>query len=748
MSYVDAFYERGKDLVHVVEREHGKRIFTEYPAEYTFYYLDNKGKYQTLFGDRVSKFSSKHYKEYAREKRMHNASSLFESDITPLQRCLERNYKGQEPPQLQTAFFDIEVDFDKVKGFSPVDDPFNKVTAISLYLNWVDQCITLVIPPRSIDPVIAKEICNKFENTILYTDEKKLLNDFLDFIEDADVLSGWNSEGYDIPYLVNRITRVLSKNDTRRFCLWDQLPKKRTFERYGSDHVTYDLIGRVHLDYMQLYRKYTYHEMHSYSLDAIAEHELGETKVVYEGTLDQLYNTDFEKFIEYNRQDTMLLHRLDQKLKFIDLANTIAHDNTVLIPKVMGAVAVTEQAIINEAHELGLIVPNKEKHEGDTQAAGAYVAYPKKGLHKWVGSVDINSLYPSAIRALNMGPETIVGQVLPIETDKYIAEKMQDKIVKLPNGKTKKKKGSSFAEAWEGLFGTIEYTAIMDRREDFNVTIEWEPKYKGQLGTFGKLAKTTTMTAKDAYELIFESGLPLVVSANGTIFTLERDGVIPGILKRWYMERQEMQKKLQQAIDAGLEADIEYWDKRQLVKKINLNSLYGAILNPHCRFFDKRIGQSTTLTGRVIARHMDAQVNKFFTGDYNYVGECIIYGDSVTGETIINTNNGDIAIAELFDRIQYKVYQDGRKEYAIPTEAENDPKVLGYNAAEDEAVFGEINYVMRHKTTKALYKVEMEDGTSVTVTEDHSLMVDRDGILMEVKPIELEPDDLIISLDV
>jgi DNA polymerase elongation subunit (family B) len=125
--------------------------------------------------------------------------------------------------------------------------------------------------------------------------------------------------------------------------------------------------------------------------------------------------------------------------------------------------------------------------------------------------------------------------------------------------------------------------------------------------------------------MIFDSNQPWVLSANGTIFTYEREGIIPGLLKRWYAERKEMQAKLKQC---ETKEDEEYWDKRQLVKKINLNSLYGAILNPGCRFFDKRIGQSTTLTGRSIAKHMDAYVNECITGKYDHVGDTIIYGDT------------------------------------------------------------------------------------------------------------------------
>jgi DNA polymerase elongation subunit (family B) len=164
------------------------------------------------------------------------------------------------------------------------------------------------------------------------------------------------------------------------------MPKKREYEKFGKAAVTYDFHGRVHLDSLELYRKYTYEERHSYRLDAIAEYELGDTKTQYEGTLDQLYNEDFKKFIEYNRQDVLLLDKLDKKLKFLDLANKIAHENTVMLQTTMGAVAVTEQAIINEAHRRGMQVPNRVRREpGSEPAAGAYVAYPKKGIHEWIG---------------------------------------------------------------------------------------------------------------------------------------------------------------------------------------------------------------------------------------------------------------------------------------------------------------------------------------------------------------------------
>ena len=600
MSYIDAIYDKEKDLIRVVERLQAKRVYKEFPAEYSFYYKDPKGKYTSIHGEKLSKVAVASRKQFDKEKRIYGHKKLYESDIKPVFKCLEKNYLNAEAPTLNVCFFDIEVDFNKDLGFAPPDDPFNKVTAISVHLDWLDKLVTLVIKPNTLTTEQAEEICARFENTLLCSTEDELLEHFLALIDEADVLSGWNSEGFDIPYTVNRIARVLGKDYTRQFCLWNQFPKAREFEKYGKVATTYDLTGRVHLDYLELYRKYTYEERHSYSLDAIGEYELDERKIAYEGTLDQLYNNDFEKFIAYNRQDTALLKKLDAKLQFIDLVNVLAHANTVLLPTTMGAVAVTDQAVINEAHSRGLIVPDKARDQTETQAAGAYVAYPKKGIHDWIGSMDLNSLYPSVIRALNMSPETIVGQIRQDETRAMIRKGLAE--------------GLAFAECWEGKFSCLEYERVMNKEIGSDLIIDWED------------GRSQQMSAAQVYDLIFHSGQNLMLSANGTIFSYAAKGVIPGLLERWYAERKELQKKAKSLIDD--KKQFEYWDKRQLVKKINLNSAYGALLNAGSRFFDQRLGQSTTLTGRSIAKHMASQINEMFTGKYDHVGDTIIYGDT------------------------------------------------------------------------------------------------------------------------
>ena len=629
MSYVDAFYNKEKDIVQVVERINGKRVYNDFPAWRTFYIKDPKGEHTSIHGDKVRQIKCKRLKDLHKERRINSGKKFYESDIKPEVRCLSENYNGVDSPRLHCAFFDIEVDFDADRGFAPPEDPFMPITAITVYLQWVDKLVTFAIPPKHMREgeglKEAEDIASRFDDTFIYLSEVDMLNDFIALIDDADVLSGWNSEGFDIPYTVRRITNIMSKSHTRKLCLWDLLPHERRVVRFGKESKTYDLSGRIHLDYLELYRKYTYHEMHSYSLDTIGEYELGEKKIAYEGTLDTLYNKDFYKFIEYNRQDVALLGNLDKKLQFIDLANEIAHDNTVNIKTTMGAVAVTEQAIINEAHRRKMVVPDRkakdwgeedseptdeELEEAEKQkAAGAFVANPKTGIQRWVAGIDINSLYPSVIRALNMSPETIVAQLEPTHTDKLIGER-------IANGRRGGSKGFGAAQAWEDTFSAEEFRLMneKDKTEKINLLLETGEK--------------ADMTGAELYNLVFSKDLDWAISANGTVFRQDVQGIIPSLLERWYAERTVLQANKKKAIEEGDKEQIAFWDKRQLVKKINLNSLYGAILNPGCRFYDKRIGQSTTLTGRCITRHMGSKTNEVIEGTYDYKGPAVIYGDT------------------------------------------------------------------------------------------------------------------------
>ena len=633
--YVDAIYDRENDCIQIAERIDGKRKMLSVPAEHVFYYEHANGTHRTIFDDCCKKFSSSNIKKFRGElSRMRKAGTrIFESDINPVFRVLASKYMGADTPKLHICFFDIEVDFDPEKGFAPPDDPFNPVTAISFYLSDTETMHTLVLCPPTFSMSDAQAIVNEFPDTILFDDEKLLLKTFLDMIEDIDCCGGWNSEGYDVPYLVNRVARIINKNETRRFCLWDQLPHLKEYTKFGRIFKTYEFVGRVHLDYLLLYQKHNTQQQHSYRLDFIGEIEVGENKTPYEGTLDDLYKKDFQRFIEYNRQDVMLLVKIDKKRKFIELANQIAHGNCVLLKTTMGSVALVEQAIINEMHKLGRVVPDRKPREDDredrserdgdddddddgedvrTPVVGAYVAKPKVGLNCQIGCVDINSLYPSAIRALNMSPETIVGHVRPVATMALVSARIAG--------------GTPRAEAWDGLFATLEVHYMQDQTDDL-LTVDFED------------GREVEMTGAQLYQHVFEPANSLCITANGTLFRTDKEGMIPALLATWYADRKSMQlrareydHKAHEATDSEKKAECQalhtFWDQRQYAKKILLNSLYGALLNNALRFFDERVGQSVTLTGRSIVRHMNAKINEIITGEYDYQGAAVIAADT------------------------------------------------------------------------------------------------------------------------
>lgn len=535
--FVDAIHVAQKGKIRVVERDrNGNRHLVDFDAEYLFYYSHPSGTHRSIFGDPVKKYTTNDNRKFRKELGKFKSTTdkhgkpkykIFESDGNPIFRCLENNYKGVDAPVLHIGFFDIETGFCQDRGFAPVTDPFNPVTAITVYLTHVERNITLVLKPPLMSVDEAEAICSKFEDTVLFDDERELLKTFIAIIDDVDCLSGWNSETFDIPYLVNRITLLLGSDATRDLCLWGEKPRKRMIMKFGKEHESYDLVGRTHLDYLALYQKHTPQQQHSYRLDFIGEIEVKENKVPYEGTLDELYNNDFHKFIEYSRQDVLLLVKIDKKKRYIELANQVAHVNCVLLKTTMGSVALVEQAIMLDMHEKGVVAPDKkisyddepvddsdDEEEGRTPVVGAYVAKPKMGLHDHVACVDINSLYPSAIRALNISPETIVGQIRPDQTMALVEQRIAE--------------GTPRAEAWDGIFETLELKAVFERSGQ-PVTVDFED------GT------TKTMSARELQAYIYNPRNQLCVSANGTIFKTSQKGIIPELLAKWYAERKVLQ---------------------------------------------------------------------------------------------------------------------------------------------------------------------------------------------------------------
>jgi DNA polymerase elongation subunit (family B) len=270
-------------------------------------------------------------------------------------------------------------------------------------------------------------------------------------------------------------------------------------EIYGRTNITIELGGRVALDYLQLFKKYTTVDRSSFKLESIADDYLPELpKIKYDGTLSDLYRNDYSKFTRYNIRDTEILKHLEDKLKYMSLANDIVHMTTAQFKHVTGTLKLAELAIVNFCHhELKQIVNDNDIDEDNTSTVqGAYVLEPKTGLHEWVVTLDINSLYPSVIMGINISPETIIGQM-------NLYEQSVDLI---KNGDT-----------------TIAITLMYD----------------------DKSREHETYTGNQWNEILWERKWS--ISGYGTIFTQEQKGCIPMILDSWFSLRKKYQKQKEQA---------------------------------------------------------------------------------------------------------------------------------------------------------------------------------------------------------
>lgn len=250
--------------------------------------------------------------------------------------------------------------------------------------------------------------------------EKELLIKFMTHWRhwDADIITGWNVQGFDIPYLYNRIEKLMGEKTAKRLSPVGMI-REREFEKFNRKHIEIELIGMTTLDYLELYRKFTYSQQESYRLDHIAHVELGENKLDYSEveTLHQLYKLDYEKFIDYNIKDVELVDKLEDKMKLIDMALAIAYDAKVNYGDVFTQVRMWDVLIHNWLYDRNIAIPPKEQKEKNTQYAGAYVKEPQVGAHNWVMSFDLNSLYPHLIMQYNISPDTFTHDFVDVTVD-------------------------------------------------------------------------------------------------------------------------------------------------------------------------------------------------------------------------------------------------------------------------------------------------------------------------------------------
>ena len=306
--------------------------------------------------------------------------------------------------------------------------------------------------------------------------ETHLFNEFLIFWEkhQPDIITGWNTEFFDIPYICNRIIQLFGENELKRLSPWGGVQSREVY-KMGRHHQTYNIQGVAALDYFDLYRKFTYSAQESYRLDHIAKVELGESKAgnPYD-TFREWYQKDFQSFIEYNIQDVEIVDRLEDKMKLIELCLTMAYEGKVNYIDVLGSVRYWDVIIYNYLRERNIVIPQKTSSEKAEQFEGAYVKDPQVGMHKWVMSFDLNSLYPHLIMQYNISPETIVSS----EKKEGLVDKILDGKVKNNTEYCMTPNGAFFRKDKRGFLPELMENMYNDRVKYKKLMLQAQQKYE------------------------------------------------------------------------------------------------------------------------------------------------------------------------------------------------------------------------------------------------------------------------------
>ena len=341
--------------------------------------------------------------------------------------------------------------------------------------------------------------------------EKMLIQEFLTFWEknQPDVVTGWNTEFFDIPYICNRIKNLYDAKEINRLSPWGNVSDRQVY-KMGRKQQVYDILGVSHLDYYDLYRKFTYSSRESYRLDHIAHVELGESKDdnPYE-TFREWYLKDFQSFIDYNIQDVEIVDRLEDKMRLIELCLTMAYDAKVNYMDVLGSVKYWDILIYNELRKKNIVIPQKIQREKSEKFEGAYVKDPIVGLHKWVMSFDLNSLYPHLIMQYNISPETLVADkaVKNMSVEKMLNKEVDTSILKdatmTPNGALFKITQKGFLpELMQKMYDDrVKFKQLMlEAQKDYEKTKD--PKLLRDISKFNNIQMAKKISLNSAYGAI------------------------------------------------------------------------------------------------------------------------------------------------------------------------------------------------------------------------------------------------------
>ena len=341
--------------------------------------------------------------------------------------------------------------------------------------------------------------------------EKDMLYDFINFWRSnyPDIITGWNTEFFDIPYLVNRIKNILGEDDAKRLSPWGAVHSKEVYQM-GRTQMVYDIQGIAALDYFDLYRKFTYTNQESYRLDHIAYVELGVKKDENpHETFRDWYTKDYQSFIDYNIKDVELVDALEDKMKLIELCLTMAYEAKVNYTDVLGSVRYWDVLIHNYLMDKGIVIPQKKVTSKSSKYAGAYVKEPQVGMHKWVLSFDLNSLYPHLIMQYNISPETMKSeQTVPgMSVDKLLNKEVDtsvlDNVTMTPNGALFNTNKQGFlpeimAKMYEDRVKYKQY--MLEAKQNYVNTKD--AKYVKQISKFNNIQMAKKISLNSAYGAI------------------------------------------------------------------------------------------------------------------------------------------------------------------------------------------------------------------------------------------------------
>tara|TARA_B110000967_G_scaffold69554_1_gene72019 strand:+ start:59 stop:1825 length:1767 start_codon:yes stop_codon:yes gene_type:complete len=502
-----------------------------------------------------------------------NTPDLYFNDMGVVQKFLVERYGINDKPSTghKELFFDIECEIGGALTPEYIERAPMTITSIAWWDKSKDYWAILILDKKGqLNHTKTGE--NKNKEIIPVKTEQELLLKFIEAFReiDPDILIGYNSDYFDIPYLYYRICNVLGK-DTADYLsplngMVDESIKSKRYSKYfyGKDQ-SVKIAGVESLDYMRLHRKYSWKDEPSWKLDAIGEKYAGMNKIEYDGNLDQLFETDVHKFIEYNFRDVEILKLLDEKLQYIALTKNISHKGNHNYEEVYYNSITQDGAISAYLLSQNIVPPNRERNPRKKEGyAGGYLFCPKAGLYKYMFDEDLTSLYPSIIMSLNIGKETFMGRIVDAD-DRNNRLGLNDLETKDPDE--------------EVLFESA--SGRQSRRK------------------IGDLVGAIKLKN-------------LAISANGAMFSTDRESTLSTVLNTWFQERVEYKTKMKAAYTSGDKEKGEYYYLMQYTMKILLNSLYGATALPTFRYGMNYsvLSEAITLSGHRIIQESALCANR------------------------------------------------------------------------------------------------------------------------------------------